>query len=73
MKKNILITGVAGMIGSHLSEALLQKGYQVVGIDDLSYGKEANIKGSLSHPAFRFYKVNILDFDTLKILTKDIS
>jgi UDP-glucose 4-epimerase len=72
MKKNILITGVAGMIGSHLVEELLLKGYHVTGVDDLSYGKLENIASVLDHPAFRFYKVNILDFDTLKILTKDI-
>jgi UDP-glucose 4-epimerase len=72
MKKNILITGVAGMIGSHLVEELLAKGYNIIGIDDLSYGKEINIKNILHHPSFRFYKVNILDFDTLKILSKDI-
>lgn len=72
MKKNVLITGVAGMIGSHLVEELLAKGYQVIGVDDLSYGKEENIANSLNHPNFRFYKINILDFDTLKILSKDI-
>jgi UDP-glucose 4-epimerase len=72
MKKNVLITGVAGMIGSHLVEELLGKGYNVIGIDDLSYGKLENIKSIIGHPAFRFYKVNIMDFDTLKILTKDV-
>lgn len=72
MKKNILITGVAGMIGSHLVESLLATGYKVVGIDDLSYGKLDNIRGCLEHSNFKFYKVNILDFDTLKILSRDI-
>lgn len=72
MKKNLLITGVAGMIGSHLVEELLAQGYNIIGLDDLSFGKEINIQNSLQHPSFRFYKVNILDFDTLKILSKDI-
>jgi UDP-glucose 4-epimerase len=72
MKNKILITGVAGMIGSHLAEELLAKGYHVIGIDDLSYGKKENIRNSLSHSSFQFYKVNILDFDTLKILSKDV-
>jgi len=72
MKKNILVTGVAGMIGSHLAEALLQRGYGVIGIDDLSFGVKENIKNSLSNPDFKFYKVSILDFDTLKILTRDV-
>ncbi len=71
MKKSVLITGVAGMIGSHLAEELLHKGYTVTGIDDLSYGALVNIDSCLTHANFRFYRVNILDFDTLKILGKD--
>lgn len=61
------------MIGSHLSEELLGKGYEVIGIDDLSYGKLDNISQSINHPNFKFYKVNILDFETLKILSKDVA
>lgn len=74
MKKGqrVLITGVAGMIGSHLLDALLQKNYTVVGIDNLSFGLLKNIEHNLSHPNFRFYNVDICDFDTLKILGKDI-
>ncbi|MFZ6013258.1 MAG: GDP-mannose 4,6-dehydratase [Bacteroidota bacterium] len=72
MKKNILVTGVAGMIGSHLAEELLSRGYNVIGIDDLTYGRLENIKDSLGHERFRFYKVSIMDFDTLKILSRDI-
>ena len=34
----ILITGVAGFIGSNLADFLVKKGYEIVGIDDLSYG-----------------------------------
>ncbi len=71
MKKSVLVTGVAGMIGSHLAEELLNKGYTVTGIDDLSYGSLSNLSSCLDHANFRFYRVNILDFDTLKILGKD--
>jgi dTDP-glucose 4,6-dehydratase len=39
----IVITGAAGFIGSHLSEALLSRGHSVVGIDNLLTGDEANI------------------------------
>jgi nucleoside-diphosphate-sugar epimerase len=35
--KNILITGVAGMIGSHLLDELLKRNYRVIGIDNLSW------------------------------------
>ncbi len=39
----ILVTGAAGFIGSHVAEAFLAKGHEVLGIDDLSSGKEANL------------------------------
>jgi UDP-glucose 4-epimerase len=73
VNNRLLITGVAGMIGSHLTEELLAKGYTVTGIDDLSYGSMENLSECLKHPNFQFYRVNILDFDTLKILGKDVS
>ncbi len=38
MAKKVLITGVAGFIGSNLADRLLEAGFEVVGIDDLSYG-----------------------------------
>lgn len=45
--KKVLVTGGAGFIGSHLCEALIQKGYEVVSLDDYSMGSEANhIKGA---------------------------
>ncbi|MFM8851295.1 MAG: GDP-mannose 4,6-dehydratase [Cytophagales bacterium] len=72
MNKQILITGVAGMIGSHLAEDLLAKGYKVTGIDDLTYGKMENLVNCVDQPQFKLYRVSILDFDTLKILAKDI-
>lgn len=41
----VLVTGGAGFIGSHLSQALLTKGYKVRILDDLSYGKKAWVPG----------------------------
>jgi dTDP-glucose 4,6-dehydratase len=41
--KRIVITGAAGFIGSHLSETLLDRGYEVIGIDNLLTGDTANI------------------------------
>lgn len=41
--KKILITGVAGFIGSHVAKRFLREGYSVVGIDDLSGGKLHNV------------------------------
>ena len=39
----ILVTGCAGFIGSHLSEKLLEQGFRVLGLDNLSNGKLTNI------------------------------
>ena len=70
--EQVLITGVAGMIGSHLLDALLEKSYKVIGIDNLSYGKLNNIRHHMDNPNFKFYRVNVSDFETLKILTRDV-
>lgn len=39
----VLITGVAGFIGSHVASRFIQEGYRVIGVDDLSSGKLANV------------------------------
>lgn len=48
MSKRVLVTGVAGFIGSHMAEGLMKKGYQVIGLDNMSTGEKKNIpKGIL--------------------------
>jgi len=49
-----LITGGAGFIGSHLAEAMLDRGDEVVVLDNLSTGRLENIAHLLPHPAFNF-------------------
>jgi len=49
-----LVTGGAGFIGSHLTEALLAGGHDVTVIDNLSTGQIGNLDGVLDHPKFRF-------------------
>lgn len=58
-----LITGGAGFIGSHLAEALLQRGHQVLVLDNLSSGDVRNIARLRSDPQFTFVpdSVNTLD------------
>jgi UDP-glucose 4-epimerase len=58
---NVLITGGAGFIGSHLGEALLAGGHRVVAIDDLSTGSEANIRHLFGHPGFQFVLETIVN------------
>jgi len=70
--KRVLITGIAGMIGSHLLDALMDKNYEIIGIDNLSFGKMENIQKHLSVDRFKFYNVDVVDFETLKILSKDV-
>lgn len=68
MVKNILITGGAGFIGSHLAEALVIKGYDVIIIDDLSRGKCENLKGI--HDEIEFMRGNITNFELIQDLVK---
>jgi UDP-glucose 4-epimerase len=71
--KNVLITGVAGMIGSHLLDDLLDRGYTVTGLDDLSYGSADNIAHQIQHPRFSFLNANVLDIETLKRAAEGVS
>jgi UDP-glucose 4-epimerase len=57
--KKIGVTGAAGFIGSHLCDRLLADGYEVVGVDDLSYGFVSNLESCLNHPAFRFEALDV--------------
>ncbi len=61
--QNVLITGCAGLLGSHFSQHLLNKGYRVIGVDDLSGGYEEFLP---MHPDFHFFKVNLEDLGALK-------
>ena len=60
-----LITGGAGFIGSHLSDALIARGDTVTVLDNLSTGNKANIEQLLTHPNFRLIEGSILDADLL--------
>jgi dTDP-glucose 4,6-dehydratase len=57
----VVITGAAGFIGSHLSEALLDRGYSVVGVDNLLTGNTANI-AHLVNRDFQFLKHDVTNY-----------
>ena len=59
-----LVTGGAGFIGSNLCEAILNLGYKVRCLDDLSTGKQENVDAFLENPNYTFIKGDIKDLDT---------
>lgn len=59
-----LVTGGAGFIGSNLCEVLLDKGYKVRCLDDLSNGKQENVDMFMDSPNYTFIKGDIRDLDT---------
>lgn len=59
-----LVTGGAGFIGSNLCEVLLDKGYQVRCLDDLSNGKQSNVDLFIDNKNYTFVNGDIRDFET---------
>ncbi len=69
--RNILITGCAGFIASHLAEELLERGNKVVGVDNFSAGKREFMSNMLTHPDFSFIEGDLLTMDLVPAL-KDV-
>ena len=65
-----LVTGAAGFIGSTLVDRLLADGHSVVGVDDLSSGRIANLEKAHQHPDFEFAKANIVEADLIGLLAE---
>jgi len=63
---NILVTGGAGFIGSHVADAYIKAGHKVVVIDNLSMGNRRNI-----NPEAKFYKTDIRDKKVKDIIKKE--
>ena len=71
MKRNILITGGAGFIGSHVVRLFVNKypDYRIVNLDKLTYaGNLANLRDIENAPNYTFVKADICDYDTIREL-----
>ena len=63
----VLITGVAGFLGSHLADHLIKAGYKVVGVDNLIGGDLENLDKQVE-----FYQYNCQDFEKINKITKGV-
>lgn len=67
---NILITGAAGFIGSHICDSLIKNNY-VIALDDLTLGKEENIKHLYDNKNFKFIKQDVSNIEEMNIIFKE--
>jgi len=71
--KKVVVTGGAGFIGSHLAERLVEQGYKIIILDDLSTGKIENIKELLNKESVEFVRGSVTDLRLLNRLFQDAS
>ncbi|AZA57794.1 SDR family oxidoreductase [Chryseobacterium shandongense] len=68
----ILITGGAGFIGSNLTEYFLNKGYQVVCLDNFSTGHRHNIEPFLKNPDYKLIEGSICDLEVCRTAVENV-
>ncbi len=59
--KRILVTGGAGFLGSHLCDLLLEKGHEVICLDNYFTGRKSNIVHLLANPRFELLRHDVID------------
>lgn len=62
----ILVTGGAGFIGSHVADAFIDQGHEVVIVDNLSMGRLENV-----NPRARFFKMNVQDAEIIELFAQE--
>lgn len=71
-ESTVLVTGVAGFLGSNLLERLLADGHSVIGIDNLSMGRLQNIEFAAGNDRFRFINANATHASAFSDIKEDI-
>ena len=59
--KRILVTGGAGFLGSHLCDLLLEKGHEVISLDNYFTGRKTNLAHLQNHPRFEMVRHDVID------------
>ncbi len=70
-EKNVLVTGCAGFIGSNLCEALVNKGWNVVGLDNLMSGYRKNIEALEQKDNFKFVWADVREYEQVNKIIKE--
>jgi UDP-glucose 4-epimerase len=65
MSKHLIVTGAAGFIGANLCEKLIEAGYTVLGIDNLSYGIEKRLDNLKDSANFTFIQADVFEINEL--------
>ena len=66
--QNVLVTGVAGFLGSNLLAKLINEGHRVTGIDNLSMGRRLNIEPFIEHKNFNFIEADVTRPETFSVI-----
>jgi UDP-glucose 4-epimerase len=73
VQKKVMITGAAGFLGSHLSDVLLERGYHVIGVDNLSHGTIENLKPAMANRNFEFHQLDVCNLDAVRKVAEGVS
>ena len=73
VQKKVMITGAAGFLGSHLSDVLLERGYHVIGVDNLSHGSLENLKPAMASRNFEFHQLDVCNLDAVRRVAEGVS